>query len=242
MVGKTLRERRETLGISLEEASSRTQIKQEFLKMLEEEDYALLPDPIYLSGFLRRYASFLDLDGEAILACFQQELSKPLDSRFQPAERESPWPMKRWRRPLLWALFLAAGVTLLLIWICWISQQGGRAVLPSLSPAPPASQPQVKRGPPGPSLSTRPDSVPKEGGHVLSLFARQRTWLAIQADEGRPREMMLQEGERITLSARQRFRMTLGNAGGVEMVLDGKPLPPPGLPGEVVRDLVLPPP
>jgi cytoskeleton protein RodZ len=81
-----------------------------------------------------------------------------------------------------------------------------------------------------------------EGRHSLSLFAKQRTWLVVQADDDRPREIMLLEGEAISLSAERQFRLTIGNAGGVEMVLDGKRLPTVGSSGQVVRDLILAPP
>jgi hypothetical protein len=38
------------------------------------------------------------------------------------------------------------------------------------------------------------------------------------------------------------FRITVGNAGGVALLYDGVPVPVGGRTGDVIRDLVLPPP
>ena len=69
--------------------ASQTQIKLEFLESLEEETYHHLPDPSYLTGFLRRYAIFLGLDADSVVKAFQEQMSKPLMARFEPiAERD----------------------------------------------------------------------------------------------------------------------------------------------------------
>ena len=47
-------------------------------------------------------------------------------------------------------------------------------------------------------------------------------------------------GESRTFEARKTFRLTLGNAGGVRVSVDGRPLAPLGRSGQVVRDVVIP--
>jgi hypothetical protein len=37
-----------------------------------------------------------------------------------------------------------------------------------------------------------------------------------------------------------RFRVTIGNAGGVELEVDGRALPAPGSAGQVVKDMTIP--
>jgi cytoskeleton protein RodZ len=73
------------------------------------------------------------------------------------------------------------------------------------------------------------------------ISAREETWLRIQADESPPREILLLKGQTLSLPARKRFLLTIGNAGGVQMVLDGEKVPLAGSSGQVIRDLVLPP-
>ncbi len=71
-LGEWLRQRREELGIDLEQAEAETRIRARYLKALEAEDLDALPDPIVGRGFLRNYASYLGLDAEEAAARFAQ--------------------------------------------------------------------------------------------------------------------------------------------------------------------------
>jgi cytoskeleton protein RodZ len=71
--------------------------------------------------------------------------------------------------------------------------------------------------------------------------ARELTWLAVRVDGGDEREVLLREGEMVRWGAGQGFLLTVGNAGGVDLVLDGQPVSVPGRRGEVIRNLQLPP-
>lgn len=247
MIGKALREKREAMGISLEEASSRTQIKMEFLRSLEDETFELLPDPHYLSGFLRRYAHYLELDEDALVETFQEQISRPLIAKFRPFKRETASTWKRWRGSLLLILSVLLLFTLY-YQLYHISNRARRDVASRLRPTVtreklPSARETKAPGLsfPAPAVSPLPTTPPREGGHTLSFRALEKTWLVIQADDGPPREMLLAKGQSFSLSAQRQFLLTLGNAGGVEMVLDGKRLPIAGPSGQVIRDLILPP-
>ena len=51
---------------------------------------------------------------------------------------------------------------------------------------------------------------------------------------------MLAAGEQVQLTARTGFDLTVGNAGGIALTVDGTRRPPLGAHGQVVRDLHLP--
>jgi hypothetical protein len=74
----------------------------------------------------------------------------------------------------------------------------------------------------------------------LHIRATERTWVRVQADEESPRDATLEPGTTREWTATKRFRLTVGNAGGLELTLDGRPLAPLGARGAVIRDLVLP--
>jgi hypothetical protein len=74
---------------------------------------------------------------------------------------------------------------------------------------------------------------------VLGLEAMELTWVVVQVDGGSPNEALLRPGERITWKASDKFVVTLGNAGGVKVELNGKPQGPFGPSGRVARDIVL---
>jgi cytoskeleton protein RodZ len=74
----------------------------------------------------------------------------------------------------------------------------------------------------------------------LRITAAEETWLSLGIDEEPKKNILLQPGETRTWTANGTFVLTLGNAGGVTVVLDGRELPPLGRSGQVVRNLRLP--
>jgi cytoskeleton protein RodZ len=73
LVGDMLQERREDLGLDLEEIGAMLRIKPSYLAALEQGRTHDLPGPTYAIGFIRAYAEFLGLDAEPILARFKAE-------------------------------------------------------------------------------------------------------------------------------------------------------------------------
>ena len=62
-LGAYLQEKRQEQEKSLEDISLQTYIRAQLLKALESGDTADLPQPIFVQGFIRRYADALGLDG-----------------------------------------------------------------------------------------------------------------------------------------------------------------------------------
>lgn len=89
-LGHTLREAREALGFSLAEAEDRTRIRQKFIAAMETEDWGALPGDVPTRGFLRKYATFLELNPEEIIGSYARRpnASAPqTDQEQTPAER-----------------------------------------------------------------------------------------------------------------------------------------------------------
>jgi cytoskeletal protein RodZ len=63
-IGQRLKNIRESRGISLEEISQKTQIRMKYLRAIEADDVGSLPSPMQMRGFLRLYASILDVEIE----------------------------------------------------------------------------------------------------------------------------------------------------------------------------------
>ena len=62
-LGAYLQEKRQEQGKSLEDISLQTYIRAQLLKAVETGDTTDLPQPIFVQGFIRRYADALGLDG-----------------------------------------------------------------------------------------------------------------------------------------------------------------------------------
>ncbi len=118
---------------------------------------------------------------------------------------------------------------------------------PSLS-APPIGLPSPGASPGAvPALASAPaageaapPAPPPAGPQVLVARAQEQTWLVVSADGGAPREVLLQAGQSARFTAARSFLLTVGNAGGVSLTVNGVPVAPLGRSGQVVRDLRLP--
>jgi len=110
---------------------------------------------------------------------------------------------------------------------------------PALAAPPVAALTAPTPAPPPPLPA--PAAVPaRAAGHHLIVEAHERSWLAVKIDGVTTKEFMLVPGDRVKLTARKGFDITVGNAGGVALTVDGKRHRPLGDHGQVVRDLHVP--
>ncbi len=107
------------------------------------------------------------------------------------------------------------------------------ALAPSSSPAASSTSAPAPSSP-----SATVDAKP--ANHHLIVRAIEPTWLRVQVDEGQVAEELLQAGAVREWNATRRFTLTVGNAGGVEIDLNGKRMPSLGAKGAVIQRLVLP--
>jgi cytoskeletal protein RodZ len=75
-LGKTLAAARERRGLSRADVVADTRIPAHYIAMIESSDYGLISDQLYLMPFLRRYAAFLNLDGEEVAMRFVREVQR----------------------------------------------------------------------------------------------------------------------------------------------------------------------
>jgi len=92
-VGQILKEEREKKFYTLNEIEKATKIRKELLQALEADQYAKLPPPTFVQGFIKNYGKFLGLNTEKLLAVFRREFSdqkhppRILESFSNPLER-----------------------------------------------------------------------------------------------------------------------------------------------------------
>ncbi|MBI3637806.1 MAG: helix-turn-helix domain-containing protein [Candidatus Rokubacteria bacterium] len=127
---------------------------------------------------------------------------------------------------------------------------------PALGGSPAASSAQAKSSAPGagaPPLvppGLRPDfgrTTPSVLGAITTpyrLVARtsETTWLRVRMEDGRMTEETIPAGQVREWVSNTPFVLTVGNAGGVTLELNGRALPPLGERGAVISKLVVPPP
>ncbi|MEX2162475.1 MAG: RodZ domain-containing protein [Anaerolineales bacterium] len=126
-IGAELRQRRESLQLTLPEAEAGTRIAEHQLSRLERGEFDSFPSPTQARGLLSNYADFLGLPGEELLLRY----AGGLQERFEAKRAETPakkrtqpkmvFRLPAWLSPLLSRDLLFGGMTglLLLIFVVW---------------------------------------------------------------------------------------------------------------------------
>lgn len=82
-IGERLEEARKRKGISVREAAETTKIRGDYLQKFEANTFEIDLPPLYIRGFLRSYARYLELDPERIVNDYNELISegKPASRR-----------------------------------------------------------------------------------------------------------------------------------------------------------------
>ena len=95
---------------------------------------------------------------------------------------------------------------------------------------------------PGTTLETPAADVQEEAVSRIVLRAATESWIEIRTDDASlVYSGLLRQGQSYSVPQRPGLKMVTGNAGGLEIVVDGKAIPRLGPPGAVVRDIALDP-
>jgi cytoskeleton protein RodZ len=238
--GEILRERRESLGFGVRQIADVLKINDDYITAIENDDFGKLPVPVYTMGYIRCYAGHLGVDAEPIIEHYRKHLSNPGPSTVMPVD------FSRKRRPAaIYVLFLIVAGLLGFLAVTRFIPAGPTPVAkvqplapPVRTEAPPA-KPEVV--PPQPAPTSGPAAYPETAkpeipasSHNLELTAREKTWIYLTfGDSGRTEEMLLQPGASRTWNFSGKALLKIGNAGGVDVLLDGRGLGALGKSGEV---------
>jgi hypothetical protein len=91
--------------IDINEVETRTKIRAKYLRAIENEEWDLLPGPVYVKSFLRTYGDFLGLDGRTLVDEFKRRYERPTDQELRPMSSFHRERERAARGPLLpaWA-------------------------------------------------------------------------------------------------------------------------------------------
>jgi cytoskeleton protein RodZ len=269
-LGKYLKQQRESKKISLKEVSKNTRVREYILKAIEENQTDLLPAATYVKGFLLAYAKYLRLDPNDVLLRYERGLkgepaAPPSRQPERSKQKTSATPPSKPKQKILWntkQTWVVVGVIVASLVIFFFfspyssnppveplpekSVQGKLGVAP-VPPAPTASglseeKPAVeeKKSPvPSPPVAAT-TSVQEKKPFSVALKAAEETWVSLQVDDQPEKEMTFKPRDGISVQAANRLRMKIGNAGGVDLALNGKPLGKFGKSGEVITVVFTP--
>jgi cytoskeletal protein RodZ len=87
-LGEKLAKKRISLGLDIKDVEKAIRIRSKYLDALENGKYDTLPPDVYVSGFVRNYASFLKLDPEKVLKLYDRE--RGLAANVSKAKSNTP--------------------------------------------------------------------------------------------------------------------------------------------------------
>jgi cytoskeletal protein RodZ len=260
-IGVTLRSERLRRGLRLEQVAAETKIRTYLLEAMEDDHFDRLPGGLLTRSFLRQYARTLGLDEDEIIALFKQQFDQPPEPLPAPLPEDRSWYL---RHPpeLFWVLTLVlASAGTYSLW------QGRQRPSPEIviSPVAPrtASRPSADASTRDDALKPKlPSDIVSEGRTVgarpvtvqpselgmaaengtqamhVAFTATEPVWLSIKSDGTETYRGTL-EGQQ-EFGASNRMMVLIGNAGGLGVSLNGRPVGPIGGHGQV-RLLVLTP-
>jgi cytoskeleton protein RodZ len=89
------------------------------------------------------------------------------------------------------------------------------------------------------NVAPKPQAPPETAQALrLEISISGKSWVSVDRDGKSAIRKIMEPGEAQALNAEEKFLIILGNAGGVQIKINGKPAKPLGKPGDVVKVLI----
>ncbi|MBE9200367.1 MULTISPECIES: RodZ domain-containing protein [unclassified Nodularia (in: cyanobacteria)] len=230
---------RQEKSITIEKIAIQTNIRLHLLQALDAGDFEILPEPIYVQGFIRRYGEALGLDGQALantliiindFAQFSQNETENLEE-LPDIHKRPDIHIPAFVPYALLSVLASVGLIYFL-----------NSRLTAESPAKPQNTvptPQIKTAPLSiPSATEKPDTAPADQSTASSnvevnLELQNESWLQVTVDGKTAFMGNLNKGERRTWKAKENLTIRSGNAGAVLISVNQQPVKPFGDDGDV---------
>jgi hypothetical protein len=223
-IGPTLREARIRARIDMSEVENQTKIRAKYLRAIENEEWDLLPGPVYVKSFLRTYGDYLGLDSRMLVEEFKRRYERPHDHEMAPPiaslgrERER----ERMPRPALppWAPIAFVLVVIVAVLFVVGTVFGGSNKSSSSKGLHSSTR---RRTTPTRTQAAAPAPKPPQNV-TLQLTPTAPVYVCLVQGNGKPLifEQTFSPGETIPTYTRHKLLVTLGNA-SVQMKVNGKP-------------------
>ena len=224
-VARELRAAREARGLSLADAANATGILERYLEALEADaPLEEFPAPAYARFFLRGYAEYLGIEPYAIVHEYEQ------DHPVQEEPIVRPDPSVRPKRKGIAGALVFVSILAFVAFAVVRFQQGKQNEF--AAPVPPTARTVAEGSSGSPSTVTPPPPRVDRVRAVVRVI--DRSWVEVVGDaQTLERGVVLEAGARAVYLADRRIVLTLGNAGGVGLEVNGNPVATGGA-GDVV--------
>ncbi len=242
-IGTTLREARIRARIDISEVEARTKIRAKYLRAIENEEWDLLPGPVYVKSFLRTYGDFLGVDTRVLVDEYKRRYERPPDQDLRPITplgRERERKRRRLRLgPVAVIVMALVAVAAALYVVGTLNPSGNSSTTssPSTSVAARSSSTTATSHTttdhrPAPHRKRHPAPPPKPTKVTVRLVPTSPVYVCVEDGTGKRLipGVIYNPGQTIPTETASKLIMTLGNS-AVQMKVNGKSVPVgPGAP------------
>ncbi|MEU9013754.1 helix-turn-helix domain-containing protein [Streptomyces sp. NPDC048479] len=231
-IGRALQQARIDAGLTVDEVTTSTRVRIPIVHGIEEDDFSRCGGDVYARGHIRSLARAVGLDPDPLVAQYDAEHGgRPAPTPAAPlfeAERIRP----ERRRPN-WTAAMVAAIVAVIGFVAFTlfngADNGSKGNHVAEGPAP-----EQKPSPPRPSTSKpadpKPDpsdsaiaAVPKDKVTVKLSVLDDKSWISAKSHNGKLLfDGTLLKGESKTFQDDERVDLILGNAGAIELFVNGK--------------------
>ncbi|MFI8816329.1 MULTISPECIES: helix-turn-helix domain-containing protein [unclassified Streptomyces] len=242
-IGRVLQQARIAAGLTVEEVSSSTRVRIPIVHAIEEDDFSRCGGDVYARGHIRTLARAVGIDPEPLVEQYDAEHGgRPAPTPAAPlfeAERIRSEP----RRPN-WTAAMVAAIVAVVGFVGFTLFNGDDEPANTAQVAE-GSTPDKATAKPAASKPADPKPVPSESAIAaaprdkvtVKLSATQgKSWISAKDHNGRLLfDGLLLQGESKTFQDKERIDLVLGDAGAIELFVNGKKVEDQFEPGQVER-------
>ncbi|MEW1871760.1 RodZ domain-containing protein [Streptomyces caelestis] len=242
-VGRALQQARIAAGLTVDDVSTATRVRIAIVHAIEADDFAPCGGDVYARGHIRTLARAVDLDPAPLIAQYEAEHGggRPAPTPAAPlfeAERIRPE-----RRGPNWTAAMVAAIVVVIGFVGFTmvkGDDGGKAnVADGAEPTEPASPTPRSEKPVAPEPEPSDSAIaaaPQDKVTVQVSAADGRSWISAKDHNGRLLfDGLLKQGESKTFQDSTKVNLVLGDAGAIDLFVNGKKIEDDWQPGAVER-------
>ncbi|PAZ14646.1 hypothetical protein CLM62_16925 [Streptomyces sp. SA15] len=245
-IGRALQQARIAAGLTVDDVSSATRVRLPIVHAIEADDFGPCGGDVYARGHIRTLAKAVHLDPGPLLAQYDADHGgRPAPTPAAPlfeAERIRPE-----RRGPNWTAAMVAAIVAVVGFVGFTAFKGGDGdseaktqVAEGSKPAPKSPSPTPKNDKPEDPEPEPSDSAiaaaPQDKVTVQIRAADGKSWISVKDHNGmRLFDGLLKEGETKTFQDSEKINLVLGDAGAIDLYVNGKKIEDDFRPGAVER-------
>jgi cytoskeleton protein RodZ len=253
-VGNLIRASRLQAGLTLEDISASTRISLRSLQAIEDDDISVMPSAFFYKSFVNQFAKTLQIESSTITPLVEGVLAQ-IPEPLVPGQAEriaKGAVIRSSSHPRNYKWLYSLGSLAIALVCCsgfyafWEKETGdvGRIVSKAASKITETTHigggggqntaPQsADEASPSAVTGSRSSAHEFPNGYRVDLSALEQTWLTVTADGKQKFSGTLEPEQRKSFEGHERGRIRTGNAGGISLVFNGRPIGVVGPRGQV---------